>query len=175
LLPGTPTELCGNVSQCIVPPADLTFEGLEVACEPPRGTASEGVLSDEAPAPEGAGLGATGMINLAASEKMRARYGASYLVAHLADGWCLVDNVLDWLSYPTYFQTELETRWEPIPGGFRLLARAHRIGHEALDEDDLAAGESDVTSELCNRLVYEVIDGRFTRVSRSSIPGACQD
>lgn len=177
LPPSTPRALCASLSQCIVEPPEVTFDGLELECNRPQGTPVEGtVLAYEAPAtPPGSGLGGIGVINALASEDMTARLGASYLVARVTKGWCLVDNVLDWMIHRSYFQTDFETRWDAIAGGFRLLVQAHRIGHESLDQEELAAGESDVTGETCNRLVYEVLGGRLTRVSQSSTEGACGD
>jgi hypothetical protein len=104
---------------------------------------------------------------------MRAILGASYLVARVGEGWCLVDNVLEWELHRSYFETDFSMRWEPAASGSRLFVEAHRIGHESLDQEELASGESDVTSETCRRLVYEVSSGRVTRVSESSKPGTC--
>ena len=141
-------------------------------CQRPAASAAD-AFAFQAPAPEGTGVAAMAAANLLASEDMRAMFGASYLVARLESGWCLVDNVLEWELHRSYFETDFVMRWEPAPGGFRLFVQAHRIGHESLDKEELASGESDVTSEVCNRFVYDVSGGRFTRVSDSSSPGGC--
>ena len=95
-------------------------------------------------------------------------------VAMKAEGSCLVDTLLEWGRRVGYFDTDVQTRWEPAPGGFRLHVDVHRVSHEPIARDVEEEDMSDVTSDACDRSVYQLVNGRFTRLSRESAPGTCE-
>ncbi|HEY3499734.1 MAG TPA: hypothetical protein VGK73_33815 [Polyangiaceae bacterium] len=171
-----PAELCTAASTCTPAPAEVNFDDLSVECERQYGGKPlEDAFKQEHPAPRASGVQATAALEMRAYHDESASFGASYLVARFADGYCIVDQVFDWNHHRSYFETDVVTRWESTPGGFRLHLQAHRVCHESLDQEELASGVSDVTCEECARLVYAVQDGRFARIERTSQEGACRD
>jgi len=54
-----------------------------------------------------------------------------------------------------------------------LHLQSRRIMHEPLDDEEFAAGVSDIRGDSCESLVYDVEGGRFTRSKQSSNRGAC--
>jgi len=113
------------------------------------------------------------LINMVALSGMTIQFTAAYLVAELPQGACLVDVVHDWDMSPSYAETALETRWESTPSGARLQVQSRRIIHEPLDDEELDQGVSDVFSDYCERLSYDVVGGKLTRVAQSSNEAAC--
>jgi hypothetical protein len=121
------------------------------------------------PAPAAARVRATSIVNLIASEDTILRHGAAYLVAQLPEGLCLVDEVLSWNK--SYSSMQFATHWSSTDE--RLHVQAHRTVYMILDQEELSSGESNVESEECVRLEYQVVGARFTRVGERSTPGAC--
>ena len=170
--PTSRTKLCKESGPCIlrhVPqPAhfeDLTFDCAEGAFTEPAGAPS--------PAPVTEGRPVISLINMVALSGMTIQFTASYLVAELPQGACLVDVVHDWDMSPSYAETALETRWESTSSAARLQVQSRRIIHEPLDEEESEAGVSDVFSDYCEHRTYDVGDGKLTRVAQSSTAGAC--
>lgn len=157
------------------PPGAGLLEDLSIECELPSPTgAVETAFTSRAPAPERSGLQATSMVHVVAGGELMLLLGATYLVAELAEGSCIVDTVLEWERRVGYFDTDFQTRWEAAPGGFRFYVDGHRVTHEPIDRDVEEEDMSDVTSDYCDRSVYQVVNGRFTRLSHESAPGTCQ-
>ena len=157
------------------PPDAGLLDDLNIECELPSSSGGvETAFTFRAPAPTLSGLRATSMLQMVAGPEMMIMFGGTYLVAEFAEGSCLVDTLLDWERRVGYFDTDFQTRWEPAPGGFRLYVDVHRVSHEPIDRDVEEEDMSDVTSDACDRSVYQVVDGRFTRVSRESAPGTCE-
>ena len=100
-------------------------------------------------------------------------FESTYLVADFADGACLVDEVFGWDRHSLYPDTTFHAEW--APRGQRVSVRSRQILHEALDQEELATEESDVRSDYCQRITYDVVDGRFTRVADSSTEGSADD
>jgi hypothetical protein len=48
------------------------------------------------------------------------------------------------------------------------------VSHEPIDRDVDEEDMSDVTTDFCDRAVYEVDNGHFTRLSHASAPGTCE-
>lgn len=169
--------MCAHAGGCVRehPPGAELLEDASVECELPSAPGSiEAAFTSRAPAPELSGLRATSMLHVVARAEMTILFGATYLVAELAEGSCLIDTVLAWERRVGYFDTDFQTRWEPAPGGFRFYVDGHRVSHEAVDGDAEEEDMSDVTSDHCDRSVYHVADGRFTRLSQESAPGTCE-
>jgi hypothetical protein len=126
------------------------------------------------PAPEGSGLEAIALMNSVAENDVgMIQFGATYLIAEFAEGSCLVDLVHDWDLRPSFVETDLAARWVRASSGFRLHLDSRRILHEPLDESESSAGASDVRSDVCARVTYEVVEGRFTQIERGTSSGAC--
>jgi hypothetical protein len=175
--PSTHTELCASSSPCIaqrVTPASH-FEGLTFACDPDDapGFTQAGFTAPQ-PAPPASGISALSLMNVVAQNDVgMTQLAASYLVADLPEGSCLIDLVHDWDARPGYVETQLEARWQAHGEGFRSSVRSRRIEHEPLDGSESAAGVSDVRSDACRSLAYDVTDARFVRVSEHDTLGPC--
>ena len=177
LPPAPRADVCARAGPCVrahPPDADL-LEDSSIECELPSSSGTiETAFTSRAKAPEGSGLTATSMLHLVAGPEMTILFGATYLVADFPEGSCLVDTVLDWERRVGYFDTDFQTRWEAAPGGFRFYVDGHRVTHEPVDRDAEEEDMSDVTSDYCDRTVYEVVNGRFTRLTHKSAPGTCE-
>jgi len=174
--PSSVATLCGALTGCVKDDSgNLNLDGLLMDCKrDPFGAAPETAFTSSEPAPERSGVRSTSIVNIVASEDDAMQFGAAYLVAELAEGRCIVDPVLSWSS--SFADTEFSTRWVSPPGSPpRLNIRAHRTVFTVLDRAELARGESNVLSEVCADLSYEVVAGRFSPVSRSEAAGACPD
>lgn len=172
--PAPLTQLCSQ-SACIIQRApDNLLEGMNVDCDRPRlSDPVEASFVSRSAAPAGAGVTQIAMVELVAGPESRVAFDASYLVAELGTGWCLVDVVLGWNQRHGYVDSDFSTRWEPGANGPRLHLRAHRVMHEPLDRE-ADEGTSDVSYEHCDRYVYELSSGRFVRVSSETREGACE-
>lgn len=175
LPPATPADVCARAGPCVRehPPHGGLLDELNIDCELPSSEAIEAAFTARAPAPELAGLRGTSVIHVVAGAEM-ILFGATYLVAEFEEGSCLVDTVLEWERRIGYFDTDFQTRWEPAAGGFRLYVDGHRVTHEPIDRAVEEEDMSDVTSDYCDRSVYEVVNGHFTRLSHESAPGTCE-
>jgi hypothetical protein len=148
---------------------------LNIECELPAPSGGiETAFTSRAPAPARSGLRATSLLQMVAGAEMTITVGGTYLVAEFAEGSCLVDTVLEWERRVGFFDTDFQTRWEPAPRGFRFYVDAHRATHEPIDRDVDEEDMSDVTSDYCDRAVYEVVNGHFTRLSHTTAPGTCE-
>lgn len=163
------TALCSPPTSCLATTADApTFEDLSIECDSdPRRSTVEGAFSNLELAPAGSGVTATAVMDLLATQESTSRFDASYLVAQLAEGSCLVDFVHDWEMSWFVHETTVQTRWEITADGFRLHLEADRVLHDRLDE-----GQAPYEHH-CEMLSYDVAGGRFTRLSRESLPGYC--
>jgi hypothetical protein len=155
------------------PSGNFNLDGLTLDCKrEPFGAAPETAFTPLEPAPGSSGVRATSIVNVVASENDAMQLAAAYLVAELADGLCIVDVVLPWGG--SHADTELSTRWESPPGApTRLQVRAQRTTFAVLDQDELAQGESSVTSEVCAQRSYHASAGHFTRLSQGESDGRC--
>jgi hypothetical protein len=172
--PSTSAGLCASLAGCVRDDTgNLNLDGLTLDCRrDPFEAPPETAFTAKTPALAGTGVRATSIVNVVASEDDAMRFGAAYLVAELAEGSCIVDNVLPWGS--SYADTEIATRWESAPTAPpRLHVRAHRTTFTVLDQEELARGESNVTSEICARRSYDVAGGRFVRSSQGETDGKC--
>jgi hypothetical protein len=172
--PNGAAGLCAQLAGCVKDPTgNIDLDGLTMDCkrEPP-GAAPEKAFIASQPAPARSGVRSTSILEVVASENETLRFAAAYLVAELAEGRCVIDGVLPWGS--SFADTELAMRWEPASGGLpRLEVRAHRTTYTVLDQEELARGESSVTSQICAQRSYDVADGRFTLVSHAERDGDC--
>lgn len=172
--PSTSAGLCESLAGCVHDASgNLNLEGLVFDCKrEPFGAAPETAFTKSAAAPVRSGVSATSIVNVVASENDAMRFMASYLVAELGEGLCIVDGVLPWGG--AHADTEYSMRWEPAAGApTRLHVRAHRVTYTVLDQDELARGESNVVNDVCALRSYEVVAGRFTRVSHNETDGQC--
>jgi hypothetical protein len=170
--PSKRASLCTQSGPCIrLSTPDPSFlEDMTLDCGDPafaEPAQKEPAPSNHPEAPE------VSLVNLVAMTGMMVRAAASYLVAELEEGACLVDTVHGWDMSPSASETTFETRWEQTPAGLRLHVQSQRTLHEPLDDEEFAEGVSDVRSESCERIVYELRAGELTPSSRSSSQGAC--
>jgi hypothetical protein len=169
--------MCTASGACIA--ANVTpstqFEGLTFECDPDDAPGStEAGFTPPLPAPAGSGVAALSLMNVVAENEVgMIQFGASYLVAELPEGACLLDLVHGWDMRPSYVETVLGARWQPNGAGFLLRANSRRIQHEPLDESESAEGVSDARADFCEDLEYEVSGGRFKRVGQRTSKGAC--
>lgn len=174
--PSSHAELCNEAAECVRSFTKDTgyVAGMSLECDVRSRKDIESAYSKQAPAPAGSGVEGTALVTLVAVEDgYRAVFGAVYLVADFADGSCLVDVVHDWDRHSASAETTFRTEWKPAPRGLRLQVESRQLLRESLDPEELAAGESDVRSDYCQRITYDVIEGRFERVAQSSTQGPC--
>jgi hypothetical protein len=172
---GAPTkhaDLCTNSTACAraFTKEVSDIDDMNVRCK-------DNVESDYStrPAPVGSGLNGTSLVTLVAVEPDDwPIYTAFYLVADFSEGGsCLVDVVHGWEIRASDSETTFDTQWKPAPGGFRLQVASRRIVYQVLDAEEREAGESDVSTDYCERITYDVVEGRFTRVAQTSTKGSC--
>jgi hypothetical protein len=167
------TQLCSQ-GPCIIDsvPEGL-LQGFDVDCDRLRlSDPIETSFVSREPAPAASGVTQIAMVEMVAGPDSRIAYDASYLVAEYTEGWCLVDVVLGWNQRRGFVENDFQPRWEPHPNGLRLHLQSHRVLHEPLDQA-AEEGTSDVSYEHCNRYVYELSAGRFTRISEQVAAGVC--
>jgi hypothetical protein len=175
LAPNPPPRQCERFDECTRPPAGLNVDGLSLECERPDASGrAKATFENEQAAPAETGVLGTALVELRAYDDMTMEFGASYLVARFAEGFCLVDGALDWDNLRSYFETDFATRWERGASGFRFHLASHRVSHESLDQEESATGVSDVVNEICTRQTYDVRGGHFTRVEQKTSNGGCQ-
>jgi len=172
-------NLCANVSACVkkaLTEDEASFADFAIECSFMNEHDAESAYSRPSPALAESGVQSTALLKLTALDQDGfTQFGAAYLVADFAAGSCLVDLVHPWNRPSIIADTTFATVWTPTAQGHRVEVRSREILHEALDSSELAAGESDVRSDYCTRLVYDVMGGRFRRVSRDSTEGSCGD
>jgi hypothetical protein len=174
--PSSHAGLCNGAAECV---SSFTRDknyvaGMSLECDVRSRTDIESAYSKQAPAPPDSGLKGTALVTwVAVQDGYRDVFGASYLVADFVDGSCLVDVVHDWDRHSASAETTFHTEWKSGPNGWQLQVESRRILRESLDQAELAAGESDVRSDYCERITYDVVDGRFERKAGSSSQGSC--
>ena len=174
LSPSTSAALCQSLVGCVKDPSgNFNLDGMALDCKrEPSGAPPDSAFTPSEPAPPASGVRATSLVNIVASEEGATQLGATYLVAELAEGRCIVDSVLSWAG--SYADTEAATRWEsPAEAPARLHVRAHRTTFTVLDQEELERGEPNVASEVCARRSYEVASGRFTLLEHTEAASAC--
>lgn len=171
--PAPMTHLCAQ-SECLIERVpERLLEGMQVDCDRRRlSDPIETSFVSRVPAPPDSGALQIAMVEMVAGPETRIALDSSYLVAQYPEGWCLVDVVLDWNQRPGYVENDFHIRWEPRADGARLHLQAHRVLHEPLDQA-AEEGASDVSYEHCDRYVYDVSQGRFTRADQEKKEGAC--
>lgn len=92
-------------------------------------------------------------------------------------GWCPADE----LAAPTwnhggYCEMRFDMSWQTADGdgGPLLVTSAERTCHIALDQQELAAGESDVALVECRRTTHRFDNGALVRVSQIDSDGSCE-
>jgi hypothetical protein len=174
--PSSHAELCASASTCIESfTTDKNYvSNMSIECDASDRKNIETAYSKPVPAPRESGLSELSLVTMVAVEdEYRNVFGSSYLVATRAHGSCLVDVVHGWDRHSLTPDTSFVAEWRPAAHGFRLDVRSRQVLHEALDQEELASGESDVRSDDCVRITYDVAAGRFTRVSESTAEGDC--
>lgn len=172
--PSTSAVLCQSLAGCVRDPSgNFNFASMTVECNGERSeSAGQTAFTQTEPAPPASGVRATSFLDVVAGEDGAMQLGASYLVAELPEGRCIVDAVLSWAG--SHSDTELSARWDTsAESPARLHVRAHRTTFTVLEQEELARGESNVMSEICARRSYAVAGGRFTLVEHSEAPGTC--
>ncbi len=101
----------------------------------------------------------------------------AFLFARLGDGWRLVDHLLDpsW-THGGHCKVRFRLKWEGKDARFLATADvlSERVCHMPLDQQELAAGESDVASRECQHARYGVSGNSLTRLSREGSDASCQ-
>jgi hypothetical protein len=174
MAPTSHADLCTRAEACLRSFAKdgAYLEGYSLECDSDWQKDLAEAYSKPVPAPAESGVLSTSLVAFAAIRDGNS-YGfeSKYLVADFADGACLVDEVFGWDRHSLYPDTTFDAQW--TPGGQRVSVWSHQVLHEALDQEELATEESDVRSDLCQRITYDVQGGRFTRVAESSTEGSC--
>lgn len=167
--PRPSAELCHPASACLETTASApSLDGMSIQCDIDlHWDKLEKAFSGPESAPEGSGVKRTAVINLRATEEQVSMFDATYLVAELPEGSCLVDFVHDWVMSRLAREVSVHTRWEAAPDGFRLHIEADRTLYDELDEGQ---GSDE---HQCEALSYRVVAGRFTLITRKSAPEAC--
>ena len=100
----------------------------------------------------------------------------SFLFVRFEEGWCPVDLLHEptW-NHGGYCETQPQLRWESggIDSPLELYVESQRICYMPLDQEEIAAGESDIAMSECRQARYAVSGRRLTRLSEISIEGAC--
>ena len=103
-------------------------------------------------------------------------YGA-YLFIHLQQGWCPADILLEpaW-DHGGYCESQHAFRWEAgaTDSGAELHVVSERICHMPLDQEEIAAGESDIAMSECRRTQYGLAGNLVTIISQFDTEGPCQ-
>jgi hypothetical protein len=147
----------------------------------PNGAAPEadltcGALRNSAPAPPRSGLRATGIVDINGqlSVEGSARTDASYLVVETSAGFCLVDQLLDWLLEQNYIDTEFNLQWsDRAEGAPELTVAAQRILRIELDEQEFEDGTSPIAAEECNKYRFGITGSRFKVLDQAKQEGLC--
>jgi hypothetical protein len=160
-----PTELCAQVTKCLLNKGDRDDEfGVITAVEDCEGLAR---VSD---APADTGLVSVGFVTVT-GELGEVPAEGIFLFARSAAGLCLVDRVLnmEWFHGGS-FENEVKTRWD----GSRLHIEAQRMKRIPLDRSQEDSPGADVDWITCDRLVYDVADGKLRRVKAEGSDRACR-
>jgi hypothetical protein len=135
-----------------------------------------GVLRNSAPAPARTGLRATGIVDVDGLHHAEGtlRTDASYLVAETSAGFCLVDQLLDWLPEQNSIETEFKLQWsDRADGAPELAVAAQRILSTSLDEQEFEDGTSPIVSEECNKYRFGIAGARFKVLDQAKQEGRC--
>lgn len=101
----------------------------------------------------------------------------AFLFARLADGWRLTDQLLDpsW-THGGHCKVRFRLKWQGADSQFvaTLDTLSERVCHTSLDQQELAARESDVASRECQHARYGFADKSVTRISREGDDEACR-
>lgn len=158
------TEACAHLRSCIEGRrfGDQLVEQL-LACDTP-------VLS------------ATSDLGMAAAVSTQLNVGGppshgAYLFVHLQGGWCPADILLEptW-NHGGYCESDYELRWESgrVDSGVELHVISERICHMPLDQEEIAAGESDIAMSECRHIRYGISGTLLTKISEFETEGSCK-
>jgi hypothetical protein len=103
---------------------------------------------------------------------------AAYLFVNIDNNWCPADQLLDpvW-NHGGYCETQFQFQWETGASGdeMLLIVMSERICHMPLDQDEIAAGESDVAMNECVNVRYRVTDNRLERLAETASEAPCPE
>lgn len=90
---------------------------------------------------------------------------AAYLFVRGDSGWCPGHELLapQW-NHGGYCEADFSFEWtvdRAGDDGNRLYVTSSRVCHMPLDQEEIAAGESDVASQGCSRKSFDLVDGRL--------------
>jgi hypothetical protein len=158
---------CAALTRCLAGRgtggADLGTIEAAVYCEPP-------VLAS------GAGVAAAAAVVAAALDVDGPSAHGAYLFLSVDGGWCPADELLPptW-DHGGYCETRFDTNWQAAAGqqDAELAVSAERICHLPLDQEELAAGESDVALIECRRTTHRLDGDRLILLSELDSDGPC--
>lgn len=100
----------------------------------------------------------------------------AYLFVHFKNGWCPADQLLEpvW-NHGGYCEAQFRFRWKAgtTANEILLLVMSERICHMPLDQDEIAAGESDVAMSECLNARYRVVENGLRKLSETASDGPC--
>lgn len=124
---------------------------------------------------QGSGAGTAAAVAARLSVDGPPSHGA-FLFARVGDGWRLVDQLLDpaW-THGGQCNVRFRLEWKPGEGSASdtVDAMSERVCHMPLDQQELAAGESDVASRECQHARYGFTNNKVTRLSREGSDSTC--
>ena len=101
----------------------------------------------------------------------------AYLFAHFDEGWCPVDVLLEpaW-NHGGYCETQFLLRWERArtESQVELNVLSERICRMPLDQEEIAAGESDIAMSECWHVRYGLTGNVLTKQSAFESEKPCQ-
>jgi hypothetical protein len=91
-------------------------------------------------------------------------------------GWCPVDVLLEpsW-NHGGYCESDIRLHWEDKVSDPQVLLDtiSERICHMPLDQEEIAAGESDVAMSECRHLRYLMQGEKMTKIFQQETDGTC--
>jgi hypothetical protein len=135
-----------------------------------------GALRNSVPAPASTGLRATGIVDINRLQDLEGtwRTDASYLVAETPAGYCLIDQLLDWLLEQNYIETEFSLQWsDRAEGAPELSVSAQRILSIELDEEEVEDDVSPIAAQECNKYRFGITGSRFQALDQAKHEGLC--
>lgn len=103
-------------------------------------------------------------------------FHGAYLFVRYEQGWCLVDQLLEpvW-AHGGYCEADFRLQWErgDSDSAVALNTLSGRTCYMPLDQEEIAAGESDIAMSECRRARYELGKSGLTALSHSNTDGPC--
>lgn len=163
-----PKALCEQLTACL---ENRRFGGGVVKgvilCEP---LASETKLGN-------APVQALAAVSAIAENAEQSQFHAAYLVGRTAQGWCILDELLDPMSSPNGCDAKFRITAKPASHAEpqQATVSAQRTCYDTRDQQELARGESNVRSQSCAKVLYALAEGSLKRLEFSERASVCAE